>query len=72
MAAELFKVSGTEVWQGVLFPVTPEVLDRIQLRGVPRQKLDAETVRRAAMKSLTRRLLCADSPSRITTTLLGM
>lgn len=44
MEAQLPEVSRTEVWQGVVFPIPPEVLDRIQLRRIARKEFHSEAV----------------------------
>jgi hypothetical protein len=40
--AEVGEIVETEVGKLVLFPVTPDLLDRIEFRGVSRQPLDRE------------------------------
>ena len=36
-AGELPEIAGTQIGQLVLFPVTPEVLDRVKFRGISRE-----------------------------------
>src|SRR5713226_3149270 len=46
--AELAKIARAEVGQLVMFPVAPDVFDRIEFRGVGRQALDREPARLVA------------------------
>jgi hypothetical protein len=43
MVAELAKVLGTEVGQLMLFPVAPQIFDRVQLRRISGQELDFQS-----------------------------
>jgi hypothetical protein len=43
MVAELGEIAGTEVGQFVMFPVAPDVLDRIEFWCIGRQLLDRES-----------------------------
>ena len=41
--AQLPEISGAEVRQLVLFPVRPQILDRVQFRRIGRQELQPES-----------------------------
>ena len=70
--AQLAEVLRAEVGQLVLLPVGPQILDRIQFRGIAGKKLQPKRPRCWRTKSHTARLRWPGSPSQTISSLPGM